>query len=85
MDYTPSSVSFENIVRQQLGWAGKTPVYPGIGLSTWRERGDVEELISQIKVTRRLKTGGFMIFEYGDWEATRIVPLCGLGITRRKP
>jgi uncharacterized lipoprotein YddW (UPF0748 family) len=84
MDYTPSGSHLEHLVQQQLGWAGKVPCYPGIGLSTWSDSTDICRLIEQINVTRQLKTGGFTIFNYGPAEATQILPLLGAGMTRRK-
>ena len=82
MDYTPNNVQFETMITQQRAWTGKVPCYPGIGLSVWGPARDVVKLIEQIKITRRLGTGGFTIFNYGAPEAGHIAPLCGLGITR---
>ena len=82
MDYTPDSADFEQRVARQLPWAGKVPCYPGIGLSTWPGR-DIVTLIDQVQITRKLKTGGFIVFDYQAPEATTIVPLCGKGLTRR--
>jgi len=84
MDYTPENLQFENLVRQQFGWAGKVPCYPGIGLSCWTAPGDICKLIDQIQITRRLKTGGFTIFNYDPTAARDILPLCGKGITRKQ-
>jgi uncharacterized lipoprotein YddW (UPF0748 family) len=84
MDYTPSALEFETTVERQRSWAGKVPCYPGIGLSVWGGDPDVAELIEQIDITRRLGTGGFTIFNYSSQEASRIIPLCGSGITRRE-
>lgn len=83
MDYTPHTVKFEAMAKQQLSWAGKVPCYPGIGLSVWPRGDSIINLIEQIEVTRRLQTGGFSIFNYGPAEAAVIVPRCGLGITKR--
>ena len=80
MDYTTNNLQFENMVKQQLQWSAGKPCYPGIGLSTWQS-ADVVKLIQQIQITRRLKTSGFMIFNYSTTEANDIVPLCGKGIT----
>jgi uncharacterized lipoprotein YddW (UPF0748 family) len=82
MDYTPSNLDFEGKVARQLEWAGRVPCYPGIGLSVWGSPRDVVKLIEQIRITRRLRTGGFTIFNYAEPEARRIVPLCGEGVTR---
>ncbi len=83
MDYTPSNASFENMVRKQVGWAGRVPCYPGIGLSATTPRLGVDRVIDQITLTRRHKTGGFVIFNYAVPESTEIVPMLGLGVTRR--
>jgi hypothetical protein len=83
MDYTPHSGQFENQVRQQIQWAGKVPCYPGIGLSCWGNAGDVFTLFDQITIARNAGAPGFILFNYGDVEARDIVPLCGMGITRR--
>jgi uncharacterized lipoprotein YddW (UPF0748 family) len=84
MDYTPSGSHFRRLIEQQLGWAGKVPCYPGIGLSTWSDPTDICGLIEKINITRQLKTGGFTIFNYGPAEATQVLPLLGAGMTRRK-
>ncbi|NOZ22745.1 MAG: family 10 glycosylhydrolase [Planctomycetes bacterium] len=84
MDYTPINAQFENIVKLQKGWAGKVPCYPGIGLSCWKPSNDICKLIDQIKITRKLGTGGFTIFNYGVSEAKEMAPLCGKGITRKR-
>nr|CAX69050.1 hypothetical protein, conserved in bacteria [uncultured bacterium] len=84
MDYTPHEAQFENMVSQQLAWAGKVPVYPGIGLSVWDSRTDAAKLFESIKITRRLKTGGFTVFNYDSGAAREVVPLCGVGITRKE-
>ncbi|MCP4642404.1 MAG: family 10 glycosylhydrolase [bacterium] len=82
MDYVPQNGTFDNMVAQQVGWAGDVPVYPGIGLSCWPDRTDIVKLIQQIEITRKHKTGGFTIFNYGVTEADVVVPQCGLGVTR---
>ncbi len=83
MDYTSSNSHFERMIEQQLTWAGKVPCYPGIGLSTWSDHTDIVKLIEQINITRKLKTGGFTIFNYASTEAHDILPQLGIGITRK--
>ena len=83
MDYTPSDRSFENMVARQVQWAGRTPCYPGIGLSASTSRFGVDRLIEQINLTRRHNTHGFVIFNYGLPECEEVLPLLGLGITAR--
>lgn len=84
MDYTPDNTQFENLVRQQLDWAGKVPCYPGIGLSTWGPGDSIVRLIEQIGITRKLGTRGFTIFEYQAPQAAETAPLCGAGLTRKE-
>jgi uncharacterized lipoprotein YddW (UPF0748 family) len=86
MDYVEETGRFENLVERQLTWAGKVPCYPGIGLSCWppSPAANFCELVAQVGVTRKLKTGGFTIFEYAAREAKDIVPRCGLGLTRKE-
>lgn len=83
MDYTPNSRQFESMVARQKPWAGQVPCCPGIGVSTWSDRTDVAKVIEQIRVTRRLKTGGFTIFNYDPALARDVLPRLGKGITRR--
>jgi hypothetical protein len=40
-------------------------------------------VIGQIRVARRYKTGGSVVFNYGAREAAELLPKLGLGITRR--
>jgi uncharacterized lipoprotein YddW (UPF0748 family) len=82
MDYFSSSATFERAVVNQLEWAGAVPCYPGIGLSVWEDPEDIAKLIEQIDITRRLKTGGFTIFNYGPREAREVLPFLGKGLTR---
>ena len=84
MDYTASSEEFEGLVRRQVQWAGKVPVYPGIGLSCWGSQGDIFTLLRQITITRAAKTGGFTIFNYDPVVAKETLPLCGAGITKKE-
>ena len=82
MDYTASDVEFENIIPKQIKWAGKVPCYPGIGLLKFGARAD--RAISQIKITRRYKTGGFVIWQYAlSQRSDTLVPLLGRGITAK--
>ncbi len=82
MDYVHNNAQFETMVQRQQQWVGDVPCYPGIGLSVWPGADRMPKLIDQIKITRRLSTGGFTIFNYSVQEAAEILPRCGLGITR---
>ena len=81
MDYSDDSCYFRGMLARQLEWTGKTPCYPGIGLTVWADPADISKLIHQINITRELQTGGFTIFNYGPREANEILPLLGEGTT----
>jgi len=83
MDYTESDVQFDVWVASQKLWAGKTPVYPGIGASASSSLLGSDRVIGQIQIARKYKTGGFVIFNYGVSEAAELLPMLGMGITRR--
>ncbi len=83
MDYTPSNHHFESMVSQQVEWAGRTPCYPGLGVSASSSRFGVDRAIEQINIARRYQTHGFVIFNYGPKESTELLPMLGLGITAR--
>ncbi|HPA19303.1 MAG TPA: family 10 glycosylhydrolase [Verrucomicrobiae bacterium] len=82
MDYTPSDIAFEGMVKRQIEWAGKVPCYPGIGTSTWASPDPVRT-IAQIEAARKLGCRGFTIFNYSTAEANDVVPLLGMGITHK--
>lgn len=84
MDYTPSNRRFDGMVAQQREWAGRTPCYPGIGVSASSSRFGTDRTIEQILITRGHKTGGFVIFNYGVAESQELLPLLGMGITARR-
>jgi uncharacterized lipoprotein YddW (UPF0748 family) len=84
MDYTPNNGQFENMVSRQVEWAGRTPCYPGLGVSASSSHFGVDRAIEQINVTRRHRTHGFVIFNYGVKESTELVPMLGLGITHEE-
>lgn len=81
MDYTESNATFRNQVRAQVEFAGKVPVYPGIGLSCWSDPQDVVKLVEQIEICRKFGTGGFTIFQY-DARMESVLPMLHLGATR---
>jgi hypothetical protein len=71
------------MVARQVQWAGRTPCFPGIGVSASSSHFGVDRVIDQIHITRRHHTHGFVIFNYGPAESRDLLPLLGLGITRR--
>jgi uncharacterized lipoprotein YddW (UPF0748 family) len=84
MDYTESDGQFETWVRLQKEWAGKTPVYPGIGVSSSTSRLPADRVIGQIEIARRHGTGGFTLFNYGAVECRELLPLLRLGATAER-
>jgi uncharacterized lipoprotein YddW (UPF0748 family) len=84
MDYTPSNGSFENMIARQIEWAGRTPCYPGIGVSASSSHFGADRVIEQINITRSHHTGGFIIFNYGVAESKDLLPLLGMGITAKR-
>ncbi len=82
MDYTDNNRVFENMVRQQVEWAGPVPCYPGIGVSASASSFGVDKVIDQILITRKYRSGGFVIFNYGVPESGVLTPQLGMGITR---
>jgi uncharacterized lipoprotein YddW (UPF0748 family) len=83
MDYTPHNAGFENLVAQQVQWAGRVPCYPGIGVSASSSHFGPDRAIEQILITRRFNTGGYTIFNYGVAEAKELLPLLGMGIAKK--
>ena len=81
MDYVESPALFKGQVVPQKRVAGKVPVYPGIGLSTWRNDGrDAVRLAKQILAVRELGLGGFTVFNF-DRRAEKVLPMLRLGVT----
>ena len=82
MDYVESPALFRGQVVPQKRVVGKVPVYPGIGLSCWRNDGrDAVRLAKQILVVRELGLDGFTVFNF-DRRAEKVLPLLHLGVTR---
>ncbi len=83
MDYTGSERQLDTWVGLQKTWAGKVPVYPGIGVSSSTSRLTADRVIRQIEITRRHDTGGFVLFNYGQNESGELLPLLGAGVTKK--
>jgi uncharacterized lipoprotein YddW (UPF0748 family) len=81
MDYTESPRQFDTWVAQQKIWAGQTPLYPGIGVSSSTSRLPADRVIEQIEFARRHGTHGFTLFNYGAAESEELLPLLHLGTT----
>ena len=74
MNYTSSPTAFRDTVLRQQGQLGSAPVrlLPGIGMSSCRL--EPMPLLRQIAATRDLRTGGFVLFEFNETEATQTLP-----------
>ena len=80
MDYIDSNTLFRNVVTAQKAYAGKVPLYPGIGLSCWKDPLDASKIAEQITALRELDVPGFTVFNY-DANAEAVLPSLRLGIT----
>jgi len=80
MDYMDSNALFRNTVEAQMEYAGKVPLYPGIGLSVWKDPKDVVKITEQIEIVRGLGLKGFTVFNY-DANAEAVLPYLRLGTT----
>lgn len=82
MDYVNAVPQLRSHLRAQLRRCGKTPLYPGIGLSCWPSDGrDAERLAKQIMAVRDLGLKGFTVFNL-DRRAEQVLPLMRLGVTK---
>ena len=84
MDYTAHDTAFASLVKNQREWAGKVPVYPGIGLSVWPDRNDVVGLAEKVQIARQAGCKGFMVFEFSPDQAIKVMPMMELGLTGQK-
>lgn len=82
MDYVDANVSFRNMVSTQQTYAGRVRLYPGIGLSCWKNPHDAVKLAEQIEITRELGLSGFTVFNY-DANAETVLPWLRLGVTAK--
>ena len=82
MDYIDSNSLFRNVVNTQKGYVGKVPLYPGIGLSCWKNPRDAVKIAQQIAITRELGLKGFTVFNY-DANAETVLPYLRLGTTSK--
>ncbi len=82
MDYTMNDGTYDSWVRTQKVLAGPAGIVPGIGASASHASLGADGVISQINITRKHGTKGFIIFNYGENEAKTTIPLLGLGTTK---
>jgi uncharacterized lipoprotein YddW (UPF0748 family) len=80
MDYIEAGTLFRAMVTTQKRYAGKVPLYPGIGLSCWKNPRDAVRIAEQIAIVRELDVPGFTVFNY-DANAEAVMPYLRLGVT----
>lgn len=80
MDYLDSNLSFREVVSLQKTFVGKARLYPGIGLSCWKDSRNAVKLAEQIEIVRELGLSGFTVFNY-DSNAEAVLPYLRLGVT----
>ena len=66
--------------RALRGFAGDVPLYPGIGLSCWKDPHDAVKLAQQIGIIREQGLPGFTVFNF-DGNAETVLPFLRLGVT----
>lgn len=81
MDYVDSPHLFRNAVIMQRQAVGRVPVYPGIGLSCWKNPDDAVNLALQIQAARSAGAEGFTVFNF-DGHAERVLPILRHGPVR---
>jgi hypothetical protein len=84
MDYTPSTAFFRSTYLDQMKAIANTKVklYPGIGLSCWRNDGkDAMRMAKHIQVLRKDGAEGFTVFNF-DARAEKAFPILSTGPTR---
>jgi uncharacterized lipoprotein YddW (UPF0748 family) len=79
MQYTESAADFTHRTKSTVGWAGgRVPVLPGIGATIGLMP---DGTLEQVLIARKLKTGGFVLFNYDRLLADEHLPLLRLGAT----
>ncbi len=83
MNYTNSLGNFTNLVAGQQEYvADVKPMYPGIGVNSTRAKITPDQVIAQIRLTRELDTGGFVLFNFVPSVAENVLPILGKGLTK---
>jgi len=82
MEYPMNDGPYDSWVRTQKVLAGPAGLVPGIGASASHSSLGADAVISQINITRKHDTKGFIIFNFTEHEAQTTIPLLGLGTTK---
>ena len=86
MNYTPLLNNFTILVTNQMTFVGgRKPLYPGIGVRSSSSELPPDQVIAQIRVTRDLDTGGFVLFNYVAPIAEFHLPILARGLTAPVP
>ncbi len=80
MDYFDSNLQLRDMVVAQKAYAGRVPLYPGLGLHSWKVPADPVKTAEQIMLLRALDVPGFTVFNY-DANAEAVLPFLRLGVT----
>lgn len=84
MNYTADLSEFTRLTRAQLLLpSAKGRVYPGIGATSSQNRLGALAVIEQIRTAREEGARGFALFQLDRAVETEILPVLGLGITRK--
>ena len=82
MQYTDSPADFEAMLKASTGWVGsKAALCPGIGATLGNSP---EGTVQQVQIARRLKSAGFVLFNYDPLLLNEHLPLLRLGLTSGK-
>ncbi len=81
MDYVDSPVALMGKIKRQIAWAHGVKLYPGIGLSCWKQPRDPLNLIEQIQAVRRYGLNGFTVFNFDNY-AREVLPIVHLSCTK---
>lgn len=82
MDYTDFDTSLQGQIDTQKELVYNVPLYPGLGLSCWKNPVDAFKLVKQIDIVRKAGLKGFTVFEYTSSAATSVIKYLKLGCTK---
>ena len=83
MNYYEDNAVFEEQTAHQRAWHGNVPIYPGIGVTEWKNLNPAVKCAEQIEIVRRLGMKGFVLFEF-DASCMSMLPELRKGVTSGK-
>ncbi len=85
MNYTGDLHEFRGWTEEQMKFPGmRGKIHPGIGVASNQSSLTSDQVIAQIRETRRLGTGGFVLFDLNQELRKVILPALKMGITRTR-